>query len=110
MAEPEPTRSRLDLTTWAGIGIVGLLVFLVGVYQPIWAHVKYGPWISIAVAIVGGIVVAIGFGYAYDAREESLHPTRRPPPEDPDAGSIRAAPSFEIYRPGEDDVPESEKR
>jgi hypothetical protein len=110
MAEPEPKRGPLDLTTWAGIGIVGLLVFLVGVYQPIWAHVKDGPYLAIVVAIVGGIVVAIGFGFAYDLREATIHPPRQPPKEDADKGSIRSAPSFEIYRPGEDDVPESERR
>jgi hypothetical protein len=110
MAEPEPKRGPLDLTTWAGIGIVGLLVFFVGVYQPIWRHVKDGPWIAISVAIVGGIVVAIGFGFAYDLREAALHPPRQPPAVDPVEGSIRSAPSFEIYRPGEDDGPDSEKR
>jgi hypothetical protein len=104
VADTEALRGRLDLTTWAGIGIVGFLIFVLGVYQPIWAHVRYGSWIAVGVAIVGGIIVAVGLGFAYDAREAIAHPVRGPPPSD-DKGSITSAPSFEIYRPGEDEVP-----
>jgi hypothetical protein len=110
MAESEPVRGRLDATTWTGVGIVGLLVFLVGVYQPIWAHVRYGALVAIAVAIVGGIVVAVGFGFAYDARELAAHPPRRPPGPEGEEGSITSAPSFEVFRPGEDDVPGPDRR
>lgn len=110
MADIEGVRGRLDLTTWAGIGIVGLLIFVFGVYQPVWAHVRYGSVLAVAVAIVGGIIVAVGFGFAYDAREAITHPVRRPPPSGEDKGSITSAPSFEIYRPGEDDVADSSRR
>jgi hypothetical protein len=110
VADTEALRDRLDLTTWAGIGIVGFLIFVLGVYQPIWAHVRFGAWIAIAVAIVGGVIVAVGFGFAYDAREAVVHPVRRPPPSGEDQGSITSAPSFEIYRPGEDDVPDGPGR
>lgn len=110
MADTEGVRGRLDGTTWAGVGIVGLLVFVVGVYQPIWAHVHFGSVLAIAVAVVGGIVAAIGLGFAYDARQAETHPVRRPPPSAETAGSITSAPSFEIYRPGEDDVAESPRR
>jgi hypothetical protein len=103
MADTENVRVRLDATTWAGVGIIGLVVFVIGIYQPIWAHVRYGPYLQIAVAVVGGIVVALGFGFAYDARELAAHPPKRPPPEEPDVGSIQRAPSFEVYRPGEED-------
>jgi len=110
VADTEEVRGRLDLTTWAGIGIVGLLIFVLGVYQPVWVHVRYGSWIAVAVAIVGGIIVAVGFGFAYDAREAIAHPVRRPPPSGDDKGSITSAPSFEIYRPGDDDVAEGPGR
>jgi hypothetical protein len=103
VAENDRVRGRLDATTWAGVGIVGLVVFVIGIYQPIWAHVRYGQLLQIAVAVVGGIVVALGFGYAYDAREAAAHPPKRPPPAEPDVGSIQRAPSFEVYRPGEED-------
>jgi hypothetical protein len=110
VVDSDAIRGRLDATTWAGIGIVGLLIFVVGVYQPVWAHVRDGPLFAIAMAVVGGIIVAVGFGFAYDARELAAHPPKRGPPSQEEDGSITAAPSFELYKPGEDDVSGPESR
>ena len=95
--------SRLDASTWAGIGLLGLIVFAIGVgipYLPAAKHLPYRPILAIGVAVLGGVIAALGLGYAYDAacREEPPRRVRlrRPPPGGPTAesSSVRAAPSF----------------
>jgi hypothetical protein len=106
--------SRLDASTWAGIGLLGLIVFAVGVgvpYLPAAKHLPYRPIVSIGVAVLGGVIAALGLGYAYDLREGAPR-TRRPPPQGPTAesSSVRAAPSFEIYDPNDPEASGRPKR
>jgi hypothetical protein len=109
MVDTTRLRDRLDASTWTGVGLLGLLVFLIGVafpYLPGTHSIPGHAWLPIVIAVGGGIVLALGFGFAYDLREEAEHPKRRAPPEEGGGtGSVAAVPSFEIYRPGDDDGP-----
>ena len=89
----------LDSTGWAGVGVVGVLLFVLGVYEPALATLPEGGYIGIGVAIAGGAIAVMGFGFAYDRREyERRHPKRATPR----AGQrqVEIAPSLEIYHPG----------
>jgi hypothetical protein len=106
MADLGAIRDRLDASTWAGIGLLGLLVFVIGVVLPDLSVGKSLPdhaWLPIAVAVGGGVVAALGLGFAYDLREASRGPKPPPAREVPPDGSVAATPSFEIYRPSDDD-------
>lgn len=103
--------ARLDATTWAGIGLLGLLVFGIGVglpYLPAAKHLPYRSFLPIVLAVLGGIVAALGLGYAYDLRNGAPR-SRRPPPGEgaAESRSVQAAPSFEIYDPN---APEGSER
>ena len=106
----DPT--RLDPSTWLGIGVLGLLLFAVGVAIPglsATAHLAYRSYVSVVVAIVGGAVAALGLGYWYDARHGIDHRPRPPPRQDPEGPadrSVRTVPSFEIYDPNAPDAPD----
>jgi hypothetical protein len=97
--------TRLDPTTWAGIGLLGLLLFGIGVglpYIPSLQHVPSRPLVAILLAVLGGVIAAIGLGYAYDLRPGG--PGRPQPPPGglpPERASVRSVPSFEIYDPGD---------
>jgi len=109
MADLDGLRDRLDASTWVGLGLFGLLVFVIGVAFPYLpgAHGWAGhAWLPIPIAIVGGIVAALGLGFAYDLRDEERHPRAKAPPEEGGGGPVTSVPSFEIYRPGEDDPPD----
>lgn len=96
----DEVRARLDASAWLGVGIIGGLVFLVGVYQPAWRHVPYAQYLEVAVAIAGGATATMGLSFWWDRREEErAHP--RPPPLPARAREVAAiGPSLEIYRPG----------
>ena len=100
---------RLDASTWAGIGVLGLLVFAIGVgipYLPSARHLPYRSILPIGIAVLGGAIAALGLGFAYDLREGAPR-VRRPPAAGvpTDTGSIRSAPSFEIYDPHDPPTP-----
>ncbi|MCI4327388.1 MAG: hypothetical protein L3K16_07125 [Thermoplasmata archaeon] len=112
MVDVDGIRERLDASTWAGVGLLGLLVFFVGVGLPYLPGGKSLPdhtWLPIVVAIVGGIFTALGLGFAYDLREGNRTPKR---PSEPPVGSgpVDSAPSFEIYRPSDAPEPDSGSR
>jgi len=107
MADLDGLRDRLDASTWTGLGLLGLLVFLIGVgfpYLPGTHSIPGHACIPIVVAIGGGILAALGLGFAYDLRDAQLHPRAKAPPEEGGGGPLAATPSFEIYRPGDDDA------
>jgi len=100
MPTVEEIRRRLDASAWLGVGIVGALVFLLGIYQPAWRHVPYAADVEVVLAIAGGATATLGLSFWWDQREdERAHPKRRPLKGR--AGEMVAiAPSLEIYRPG----------
>ena len=90
----------LDASAWTGVGIVGVLLFVFGVYRPALASVPGGAYLSIGFAVAGGALAVLGFSFAYDRSQyERAHP-RRPKPSDR-AREIEISPSFEVYHPGE---------
>ncbi len=49
--------------TWLVVGILGVLLFGVGVWQPAWAGIPAGPYLEVAMAAVGGTLLVVGFTY-----------------------------------------------
>ncbi|MCI4335905.1 MAG: alkaline shock response membrane anchor protein AmaP [Thermoplasmata archaeon] len=95
----EELRRRLDATAWLGVGIVGALIFVLGVYQPALYRLPYAQYLQVVVAIFGGALAVLGLSFWWDQREdERQHP--RVAPLKGRAREIAIAPSFEVYKPG----------
>jgi len=102
---PAPRPPLLRPADWLVVATVGLVVFVVGVYEPAtsWIHgpLYYGTsLVAVAIAILGGVVFGLGLSKWYDLRPGGPAERNRPPPSQADLG-IRGAPSFEVYRPAE---------
>jgi|SRR5580692_1747577 hypothetical protein len=113
MVDVDGIRERLDASTWAGVGLLGLLVFCVGVGLPYLPGGKSLPdhaWLPIVVAIAGGVVTALGLGFAYDLREGNRTPKRPSEPPVGSGSSVDSAPSFEVYRPSDAAEPDPGSR
>jgi hypothetical protein len=98
MDDPTELARYLDASAWAGIGLIGVLLFVLGIYQPALSGLPYAAYLRIVVAIAGGAVAVMGLSFWYDRREyERRHP-RRPAPG-PRVRQIEIAPSLEVYDP-----------
>jgi hypothetical protein len=62
---PPPTPSA---STWLAVGILGILLFAVGIWEPAWAGLPAGPYIEVALAAVGGSLAVVGWTYFGRAR------------------------------------------
>ena len=99
---PQPSdatkKPPVEPNVFFALGVVGAVVFLVGVFRPVLGRLPYGGYLSIAVAAAGGALAVFGFSRWYEAR----HPSG-PSPEvlAADRDGIRRASSFEIYDPRE---------
>jgi hypothetical protein len=101
---------RIDASTWAGLGVLGLVVFVLGVAIPSLPaadHLPERAIVAVVVAIAGGCVAALGFGWSYDYRRGAPRPARppKPDPDGPTDRSVRPVPSFEIYDPNAPEGP-----
>jgi len=83
-ARRPPNRS----TAYLAVGIVGMLVFLVGVWEPAWTGVPGGVEFGFGFAILGGVLVVAGFTSFWRNRND-----RRRPPLD------ELFPGVEVYDP-----------
>jgi len=98
MASVESVRRRFDSTTWLGVGIIGIALFLLGIYVPALARFPYHLALEVTLAVGGGIVSMVGFSFWWDQREdERLHPRVRA--LSGHARELAIAPSFEVYHP-----------
>jgi hypothetical protein len=98
MDDPNELAQYLDASAWFIVGVLGVLLFLLGVYQPALASLPESGYLRIVVAIGGGALAVMGFSFGYDRREyERRHP-RRPAPGRR-VREIEIAPSLEVYRP-----------
>lgn len=98
MVELSDLARRFDSTVWLGVGVLGILVFLVGAYTPALAGLPDAYYLSLGVAFAGGAIALLGFSCYYDQRQyEKLHPRRRPLGRR--AKEIAIAPSLEVYDP-----------
>lgn len=100
MATYDDLRACLDASAWLGVGVVGALVFLVGVYQPAWKHVPYADYLEVVVAIAGGASATLGLSFWWDQRETERRHPKRPPLRGRARDVAAIGPSLEIYRPG----------
>jgi hypothetical protein len=98
MDDPNELARYLDASAWLGIGVLGILLFLLGIYQPALASVPYAGYVRIAVAVVGGAVAVLGLSFWYDRREHERRHPRRPAPG-ARTRQIEIAPSLEVYDP-----------
>lgn len=93
---------RLDASVWLGVGVLGVLVFLVGIYIPAIAGIPYADLVRDGVAVAGGAVAVFGFSLFADRRTyDRTHPRRGVP-----RGRNRElaiAPSLEVYDPRRED-------
>jgi len=58
-----PHSARLPASTWLAVGILGVLLFGVGVWEPAWAGIRGGPYLEVAMAVAGGCLLMVGFTY-----------------------------------------------
>ena len=98
MATVESVRRSLSASSWLGVGVVGIVVFVLGIYTPALARFAYSADLQIGIAVAGGAVAVLGFSFWWDQRaEETAHPVRRPLTGR--AREMSIAPSLEVYRP-----------
>jgi hypothetical protein len=99
MATLDSVRRSLPASSWLGVAIIGVAVFVVGVYTPALARFAYSGALQIGLAAVGGAIAVVGLSFWWDARaDERAHPPQRPLRGH--AREVAIAPSFEVYRPG----------
>jgi hypothetical protein len=99
MVDVQDVSQYLDASAWIGVGVLGILLFGVGIYTPALGSLPGAVYLQAVVAIAGGAVAVLGFTCYYDRREyERRHPKRRPLKGR--ALEIAIAPSLEVYRPG----------
>jgi hypothetical protein len=96
----ERLRHTLDASAWFGLGAVGALLFVIGVYTPALASFPDPPALQILFAIAGGALGMLGFSFWWEGRADPPRRSRRgkgspagQPPSHP------FGPSFEVYRP-----------
>jgi len=58
-----PFPARVPASTWLVVGLLGILLFGAGIWQPAWAGVWAGPYVEVAIAAVGGSLLVVGFTY-----------------------------------------------
>jgi hypothetical protein len=98
---PPPLFSRA--TDWLVVSCVGAIVFAISVYKPATAWIGgpklYGTdWVTLGIAVVGGVVWMFGFSKWYDNRPGSRSARRRPPTR-VDMSRASNLSSFHVYRP-----------
>lgn len=102
MLELTSLARRFDSTVWLGVGVLGLLVFLVGAYTPALSGLPGSVYLSYGFAFLGGAIALLGFSCYLEQRTyEKLHPRRRRPLEGR-SRQMAIAPSFEVYDPRND--------
>lgn len=97
MADLASLANRLDSSVWTGIGALGVLVFLVGIYEPALAGLPYPAILEVVLAVAGAALAVLGFSFASERRaaeRKGARPTRPRPP-----GRNPIAPSLEVYDP-----------
>ncbi len=99
MVDLASVSARLDWTVWAGVGMVGILLFLVGVYRPALAGLPYASILGIVVAVAGACIAVLGFSFALDQRQASRSRPGRPRRARAEELSQEFGPSFQVYDP-----------
>jgi hypothetical protein len=97
MADLSTLSARFDATVWTGVGILGILLFVVGIYQPALAGLPDANALGILVAVGGAAIAVFGFTLAQDRRALDRKRPRRLGQAEPADRSI--APSLEVYDP-----------
>jgi len=95
----EELRNRLDAGTWLAVGIVGIALFILGIYTPGLGRFPYSTVLEYAVAIAGGAVAVLGFSNWWDQRDAASHGRGPSRPLTGRAREMAIAPSLEVYRP-----------
>ncbi len=99
MASLDAVRRSLPSSSWLGVGLLGIIVFVLGVYTPALARFAYAGLLQIALAVAGGAITVLGLSFWWDQRSEERERPVRPPLKGR-ARELSIAPSLEVYRPG----------
>jgi hypothetical protein len=83
---PEPS-ARLPPSTWVAVAVLGVAMFLLGIWVPAWRGVPGAGTLNLLVAGAGGAVFVIGATYAYQGYRRS-----RPTP-------LEEMPGVEVFSP-----------
>jgi hypothetical protein len=86
-APPPGVWTRLPASSWAGVAIVGAILFVLGIWLPAWRDVPGGVGLNYVAAAAGAVMMVVGVTFAVRARESG-----RPTP-------VEAIPGVEVFRP-----------
>lgn len=65
---PQRKSYPFPASTWLVVGVLGILLFGVGIWEPAWTGVPGGAYLEIAMAAAGGSLLVLGFTYYSRAR------------------------------------------
>lgn len=98
MALP-PSRARAvadpvgtTLAVWVGIAVLGMIVFVLGAWEPYWRSVAYGTDLSYGTIVLGAVLVVLGLTMANRAREHGRRIRA-------DKAAFLHQPGIELYTP-----------
>ena len=94
-----PAPARFDPSMYAGLGALGVVLLVLGVWYTALQGVPYAGYLRIGLAIVGGYLTVLGWARWYQLRDE---PRRRGPL--PKNRPVPGLPSMEIYSPNQKDA------
>jgi hypothetical protein len=87
---PASTRS----SRWFVLGVLGLLVFLLGIWKPAWAGVPEAFYVSLVVSAAGGMLALAGFTLGWRERDAESRRT-----------GIEGLPGVEVFDPNAEEPP-----
>ena len=99
MDDPTELARYLDASAWAGIGLIGVLLFVLGIYQPALSGLPYAAYLRIVVAIAGGAVAVMGLSFWYRPARVPSDGTPAAPPPDPAPARSRSHPASRSTTP-----------
>ncbi len=70
-APPPPAAARLTPGTWSAVAVLGAVVFVLGIWTPVWHGVRYGYPVSLLVAGLGGVLFIVGLTYAWQGYQRT---------------------------------------
>ena len=86
-APPPGLWTRLPASTWAGVAVIGVVLFALGIWLPAWRDVAGGVGINYVAAAAGGALFVFGITFAVRARQDA-----QPRP-------VEEIPGVEVFRP-----------
>jgi hypothetical protein len=64
-APPPEFASRVPAATWVGVAVIGVALFLLGIWLPAWRGVVGAGTLNLVVAAAGGVLFLVGVTFAW---------------------------------------------